>query len=206
MLFYSVNSHRKIAHFSKCKCLARIPKKQIRRFKTQAQARDAGYRACGCCHPVRTYFRKRSNTQALIDYCAKKRLACEISQDQTEIDIRSSKSQWKIVATEDGKSALFHKNNHPPKPGTKTIVTGYHMQSIGYPDLVKYCEGIVEHDRYWLDQIEIQHQKKLRKTHPRKGSKKWKSKQLREKKRERKIAIRKVYHLFDVLEAQRTAK
>lgn len=193
MLFYIEN--RKVVHFEYCYHLKRSKKDKLQCFATLAKAREQGFRICKCCDPVMKTF--LCEEKELIPFCKENRIIC-FAQDST-VHIQTAYSKWKVISTNEGKLAVYHKNTKFKKGNIHSSVVGYHLQNVSCEKILSVCKYILEHDEYRYHTNESNQ----RKTDFVKGSRKWRAEQDRIKKQKRRNAIKNVYFIFDQLAAEK---
>lgn len=200
MLYYSKNSKSKIVHFASCRHSKSMLLENLGSFETLREAQEAGYRLCKHCNPVFPFYRStRVQTQ---DYCRQNGIACEIYWQY--VRLWTPHSSWRIVPTDNGEVALYHKNQWESYRDAQSSVKGFHLQNKRCKSLLDYCKYIVEHDQYRCAcPAQKPNYAKLPKPPAPKGSKRWVKEQKREAKRERRRAIDNVFNLFAQLEAAR---
>lgn len=221
-VFYSINSHRKIVHYSNCAILSHIPKENIRSFYSLQEAQAHGYHLCKCCPPIAHKYRKERHK--IKDFCHTNGLTVKL-QDGA-IHIISRHDCWRIITNGHNHNIfLYHKNTgkrcrrdrHPP------LVPGFHSQKIRASTILEYLEYIVGHDLYRDDHPcteRVSHasgkkwnipdwlyekygpeyfSNNASETKPMKGTKRYKKEQARKKRQKRRAAIIRVNALLDEL-------
>ena len=197
MLYYSKKS--KVAHFWGCHHLGRILVDNAVPLNTWSEARRQGVRICKCCNPV--WRRYKAEQRTLTTFCAQNGLAF-YSQDGL-VSLKTMHSQWKIVPTDDGGIELFHRNTRYKKSDALSPLSGYHLQKFRILSIIAACRYVLDHDAYRLHTPAAKDKQSGVKTGSPKGSRKWRAQQKRNKKKERRNAIKRVLFIFDQLEAAR---
>ncbi len=190
MMFYSKKSKNKVIHHCHCYYFRHMDHNSIGKFETIEEARGAGYHLCKCCAPMGKYYRKEYYNMK--GYVTKNALIVEYMDG--EIVIQTPYSNWKIIVNgQKNHIFLYHKNTYMKRHDKRSLVPGYHSQSVRRNTLMDYLKYIVEHDAYRLHYPE--HQKKG--FIPLKGKKKNKQRLKKEKKRERYRGMMRVLALIE---------
>lgn len=224
MFVYSLQSHRKIAHFPHCKIIRRIAKKNRCTFSSLEEMQKCGYHLCNCCSPMAQKYRKEK--KALNTFCKNHQLQLTLLNDV--IHIISRHDCWRILIKGSPKKFfLYHKNteNRIGKQRTPSIVPGFHSQPFHADSILKYLVYIAEHDMFRDDHPHIPFKKKTTFTQPYiptpqrvldkygepwsspknyqriKGTKKYRKQEKRKKQRKRIAQIIRVNALIDELAA-----
>ena len=121
MLYYSKNS--KIAHFEGCHHLRRIGEQNVEIIDTYAEAKSNGFRVCKCCDPIAKAYKKES--EALTTFCAENGLIYLLKN--REVNLQTVHSKWKIVPSDNGGLAVYHRNIHSKTNGAQSPIAGYHL-------------------------------------------------------------------------------
>lgn len=197
MLFYSKNS--KIAHFEGCHHMKNIREANLNFIDTYAEAKEKNFRVCKCCNPIAKTYKKEE--PMLTTFCAENGLIC--FPKNHVINLHTVHSKWKIVPSNNGGLAVYHKNIRSRKNDTQSPIAGYHLQSVKEDSLVGICKYVVGHDSYrWRNPVQGNKKTKTKKA-PKKGTHKWQVEQERIKKQNKRNAIKNVYSIFDQLAAAR---
>lgn len=193
MLYYSGKSD--IAHFDGCGYIGRIKEDNLHCLSTYAAVRDRSMNLCRCCNPIRKAF--KDENCAIADFCSKNMMI--FSNESETISFKTSNSQWRVIPSDDGGLALYHRNKKKTRKNSKSPLWGYHLQKFKSETIVPVCKYIAEHEEYKRLQA-FKSAEGIRRSMP-KGGKKRRAYEKREKRRERRAAIKNVYFLFDMIEA-----
>lgn len=189
-MFYSTKSRRKIIHNNHCSYFKRMDHKHIGYFDSIEEARNAGYHICKHCTPMWSYYSKEY--YKIKEYVANN--AMEIDFRDGEIIVQTPYSNWKIIVNgQKDYIFLYHKNTYNKCPDKRSLVSGYHSQSVRRSTLMEYLKYIVEHDTYRLYHPEYQ----KKNIELQKGKKKNKQKLKKEKKREHYQGMMRVLALLE---------
>lgn len=199
MFYFSGRGRSKVVHFEGCKHIRRIAESNLGTFESLSEAKKEGFHLCKCCNPVAKFYRHHKRNSA--SYCSDNRLICYFNKDVVEI--KSIHSQWKLVANDEGTIDLYHKNTRFKKKDVDSPVWGYHLQKAFYKDMTSFLKYIVDHDKYRFSYLDKPLKPKGGKKPPVKGTKRWRAEQERQKKRDRRAAIKNVYYIFEQLDAAR---
>ncbi|MBS7276609.1 MAG: hypothetical protein KIG76_08930 [Eubacteriales bacterium] len=104
-----------------------------------------------------------------------------------------------------GSIYLYYKNTRFKKKDVDSPVWGYHLQKAFYKDMTSFLKYIVDHDKYRFSYLDKPLKPKGGKKPPVKGTKRWRAEQERQKKRDRRAAIKNVYYIFEELDAARAS-
>lgn len=146
-LVYSANSHRKIAHFSHCKILQRIPKGIRHTFDSLDDAKSHGYRLCSCCPSIAGKYRKERTP--VDNFCKTSGFIFKL-QDGI-IHVISKHDCWRIIVNGKNNALfLYHKNTHwrYHRETHPSIVPGFHAQGFRSQTILGYLKYIASHDAY----------------------------------------------------------
>ncbi len=198
MLFRSKNS--KIVHFEGCGHIKRIMEYNLEMLDTYADARGERYRLCSCCDPVSRAYKKEKDN--LTVFCSQNGLICFCRE--SVVHLQTVHSRWKVIPSDNGGLVLYHRNTRFKKKGLQSAVAGYHPQNFKCRDIVGVCDYILSHDEYRYHNPARKDKVSEPKAPSPKGSRRWRAEEERRKRRERRQAIKKVYFIFDQLEAART--
>lgn len=193
MLYYSKIERKKVVHLEGCRHISNIRKENRESFININDAIKAGYRLCKCCNPcVKLY---EHYEKKLVQHAYEN--AFSIRFDVNNIVIQAPRSKWKIVATDNGGLALYHKNDIKKSTDADSLITGYHYQRPVDISLENLFQYITEHDNY---RVKNPLYNVVPKEPPKKGTHRWEREQKKLKKRKRRNAVAVVYSLFDRLE------
>ncbi len=194
MFYHCKRSDKKIIHTVNCFHIQRTPIEQIDWFESLAIAYREGYVLCKHCNPVFRYYERQE--QEITDFCARNGLSVRLWGQC--IEVTTPRSLWKIVINSEQRLTLYHENTYTSKEDPACRFRGFHLQGDVSKDCVTdYLDYIVEHD-YFRMLNPVRPPKKLP-TPPKKGTKRYKSEQVKQKKRERSRAIKNVLHLINAL-------
>lgn len=190
MVYYSANSKEKVFHLPHCTFVRSIKADNRKSFATPEDARQNHYRQCNCCSPVGQRLRKERRTVEF--FCQNHGASCYF-RDGT-LTVTTPRSKWKIIAVGNtNKLSLYHRNTRGIED-PYTPIPKYHHQKVHKDSIVEYLDYIVEHDyfrmRHPLQPIPVKKEK------PRKGTKRWRAQQKKEKKIAKKNAVKNVYALL----------
>lgn len=197
MVFYSINSRKKVFHLPHCSFVRTIKAEYRKTFDSPEEARRNHYIQCNCCSPIGQRFRKEQN--AIVSSCQRNGAICYL-HDGTII-ITTPRSKWKIIVTgKANKLHLYHKNTRGTEDPLSPL-PHYHHQKVYCKTITEYIDYIVEHDCYRMRTPLQPLPKKTgkSKSKPRKGTKRWKAQQQKEKQIAKRKAIRNVYALLDAI-------
>lgn len=191
MYFYSKKSQRKIIHTMQCPYCIRMNREGMATFHTMEVAREKNYRLCQYCAPMGKYYRA--------EYREIKKYADEngmiFSYYDGTITVCTPYSQWKIIVNGRKRDMfLYHKNVYK-NSFEKSLVPGYHSQSVRRNSILAYMNYIVKHDRYRLSNPS--YQKPLTTGETKQGKKKYKRLVEKRKKQERYDSIMRVLALIE---------
>lgn len=194
MLYYSKIGRKKVVHLEGCRHISNISEENRGSFININDATKAGYRLCRCCNPcvkLHKHYEKELVWRVYEN-------AFSISFDVNNIIIQAPCSKWKIVATDNGGLALYHKNDIKKPTDADSLIAGYHFQRPVDIPLEELLQYITEHDNYRVrNPIYTVPDKEP----PKKGTHRWDREQKKLKKKKRRNAIAVVYSLFDRLES-----
>lgn len=193
MVFYSVNSRKKVFHLPHCSHVRNMKPEHRRTFDSPEEARKNRYIHCRCCSPVGQRLQKER--VRVEQFCQEHGAIVYLHDGQ--LVITTPRSKWKIVAAgKANKLALFHWNTRGIEDPLSPF-PNYHRQKVHKDTIVEYLEDIVEHD-YFRMRSPLQPVSK-KKEKPRKGTRRWKAQQKKEKKIAKRAAIRNVYALLEAI-------
>ncbi len=198
MYFYSKKSRSKIIHTDECHHVLGTGIDDIGSFESLHEAYDGGYRFCKHCNPMHKRYKREC--EDILRMSAAHGLS--VYSGNRYVSIASVISKWKITLDNDKNMILYHKNEFK-KPGDEfSEVLGYHLQGdVCKNSILSYLEYVIEHDYFrMMHPIRIPKVKKVS-SPARKGTKRYKSEQRRNEKKQRKQAIRNVLELIDSLKA-----
>lgn len=207
MLFYSKTNDEKIVHWCGCHYVKHIKKVNRAVFETLEEAHKLGYRLCNCCAPIAKYYRKEC--KAIETFCQSEGLSCRL-YDGT-LKIQSPYSSWKIITSgQKHQLFLYHKNELKYiKKGQNSICPGYHSQKTREETVIGYLKYIIAHDVWRRENPLIKPSVKpavkqspksvAERPAPIKGTKRWRKKQEKAKRQERKRQIGLVFSLLEQL-------
>lgn len=109
------------------------------------------------------------------------------------------------MENDEGSIDLYYKNTRFKKKDVDSPVWGYHLQKAFYKDMTSFSKYIVDHDKYRFSYLDKPLKPKGGKKPPVKGTKRWRAEQERQKKRDRRAAIKNVYYIFEELDAARAS-
>lgn len=191
MYFYSKKRGRKIVHTSQCPYCIRMNRERMEIFHTVEEAREKGYRLCKDCAPMGKYY--RAEYHEIRNYADENGIIFDYYDGS--ITIRTPYSQWKIITNGRKKELfLYHKNVYR-NSFEKSLVPGYHSQSVRRKSILAYMNYIVEHDRYRLRNPS--YQKPLIDGGVKQGTKRYKKLVVKRKKQERYDSIMRVLALIE---------
>ena len=194
MYFYSKKSRNKVIHTDKCFHILSTVIDDIGSFETLHEAYDEGYRLCKCCNPIEKRYKQEQGDilKMSADYGLSVRCRRYIS-------VLSVASMWLIAHDGDKNLVLYHKNEFKRAGDEFNPICGYHLQRDAKANkIVDYLEYIIEHDYFrMLHPVQAPNKKKT--SPPKKGTRRYRSEQRRNEKKERKQAIRNVLNLIDSL-------
>lgn len=191
MYFYSKKSHKKIVHLSHCSYFQYMSHESIGKFENIEDAQTAGYRICKCCAPISKYYRKEY--YKIKDYAAKNGIAFYLNDGA--LIIQTPRSKWKIITNGNRNYIfLYHKNIYN-KGKDKSLVPGYHSQSVRRSTIMGYLKYIVDHDNYRMKNPEYHGPVYVEPA--RKGTKRYKKEKTKERKRERYQSVMRVLALIE---------
>ena len=194
MFYFSSHSSRKIIHTETCCRLKHIPAERLQGFETLEQAYEKHFRLCKQCSPLIRQFREE--TDCVEKYCQKHAFC--VSLHPRFLHIRTLFSQWRLVPSQTGnKLELYHKNTQDRASNGTSRVPGYHFQNVRKSTIQDYLDYIDRHDAFRLKHPAAA--PKPAPTKPRKGTRRYKAAQKREKRIARAQAINRVLFLCDCL-------
>ena len=190
MVYYSANSKEKVFHLPHCTFIKSIKADNRKSFATPEEARQSHYRQCNCCSPVGQRLRKEQ--RAVEFFCQNHGASCYFRDGM--LTVTTPRSKWKIIAVgNNSKLSLYHRNTKGIED-PYTPIPKYHYQKVHKDAIVEYLGYIVEHDyfrmRHPLQFVPVKKEK------PRKGTKRWRAQQKKEKKIAKKNAVKNVYALL----------
>ena len=198
MYYCSKNSKEKIAHTENCQYAKRIQPRNTIMYKNAIEARNAGYRVCKCCAPIKTYVKKQD--KEIDQYCQQAGLSCQIDWREGCLKVATSYSQWKIIVNgRDDYIFLYHKNFHRFGINNDDLVPGYHSQKTRKSDILGYLEYVAAHDSYRISNPIQGKAFQPAESHPRKGSKKFRAQERRQKNREKRRSVARVLDLIEAI-------
>ena len=107
MVFYSVNSRKKIFHLPHCAHVRNMKPEHRRTFETPEEARKNHYILCSCCSPVGQRLRKERIR--VEQFCQEHGAVVYLHDGQ--LIVSTPRSKWKIVAGgKANKLMLYHRN------------------------------------------------------------------------------------------------
>lgn len=199
MYYYSKKSGSKIIHTQECFHIGDTDINDIVWFETLNEAYEKGYRLCKHCSPIAVGYRREN--KSIMDFC--KRNGLSVCLYDRFISVISPHSIWKIIVCDDGKKiSLYHKNTFETEKDSLSEIKGYHKQrDISKDNVVDYLAYILKHDQFRMINP-VYNKVKKEKAPPRKGTKRYRSKQRRTEKYKRKQAIKNVLNLIETLQNQ----
>ena len=193
MFYYSVNSKEKVVHYEGCHHVKNIKKENLKSFDGIKDVRNSKYRICSCCSPITVHLKKEQ--EALEKYCLENGLLYILHKGN--LYIRTYRSEWKILASDDKNVLELHHENSFKKEHDNSV-KGYHKQNFTSDSVLGYFEYISNHDYYrMLNPLHISAPKEP----PKKGTKRYRNQQKLLAKRKRKRKIWNVINLIDSLSA-----
>lgn len=197
MLYYSKNSN--VAHFDGCHHMKKIREGNLLVIDTYAEAKEKNFRICKCCDPIAKSYKKEE--AMLTTFCAQNGLICFPKKHM--LNLHTVHSKWKIVPSDNGGLAVYHKNIRHKENDMQSPIAGYHLQWVNEDSIIGICKYIIGHDGYrWRNPVQGNKKTKEKKA-PKKGTHRWRTEQEKIKKQNRRNAIKNVYSIFDQLEAAR---
>ena len=181
-----VNVRSKVAHYPDCHFVNRIANENLGCYENAFYTREDGYRLCKCCDPMARRLNDRDSEMQ--DYCKVRGIRYEVSNG--ELLITTPYSQWKAYPGKGSRYILYHRN-------TRGDTNGYHLQTDRYVDVMAMLKYIDRHDKFRLDNPLPEQKKK--KAPPKKGTKRYKALERRNKEKKRRQEIRNVLNLIDSL-------
>lgn len=197
-MFYR-SKYSKVVHYASCHYLKRMHCNHAQEIDSYATVKEQGLRVCKCCNPVMK--RYKSETEALVTFCAENGLICFAHGDAVHLQSRYSK--WKVLPSSGETFVVYHKNTTVREGDSESSVRGYHLQNLHAESLREVCEYVLDHDGYRIYHPVRRPGRSEPKPAPHKGTKRWRKEQKKIKKQERRTAIRNVYSIFDSLAAQK---
>ena len=196
MFFYSTKTKKKVLHLKSCYHTRAIKEENIATVSSVAESRRMGIKAtmCNCCSALRKDYSK--NRSEILNFAYSNGMCCNMDKGFVHID--SVFAKWVIIPQSNGYSyELHHQSTYKSIPNNS--LPGYHYQRIGGKSIKELLEYITKHDKYKkINPVTL----KPEKSPPRKGTRRWMSRQRRIKKQERKQQIRNVLDLIDGLANQ----
>lgn len=194
MFYYSKKSKDNIFHTEKCFHVKQIGESNLGVLKDFKAVRESGGRLCRCCSPLVKRYQEEG--VALVDYCRSR--AVSVFLTDGFVGVCTPYSRWRIVPAEkDGGLQLYHRNTFPTKHDDKSIVPKYHLQNIRKKTLKEYLEYIVEHEYYrMMHPVEVRASPK---EPARKGTRRYKNQQKKQKRNAKKQAVNRVLQLIESL-------
>ena len=181
-----VNMKSKVAHYPGCQFVSRISEVNLGYYENTYYAKEDGYRLCKCCDPMARRLNDRD--EEMLDFCRERAISYKV--ENGELMITTPFSEWKAYPGEGSRYILYHRN-------TRGNTKCYHLQTDRYSDVMKMLEYIDDHDRYRLDNP-LPKPKKV-KAAPKKGTKRYRAAERRNKEKKRRQEIRNVLSLIDSL-------
>ena len=191
MYYFRKDGRKKILHTKTCRYKAMIRTDCLDTVTDVRGAVAVGYRFCKCCDPLGRKF--QVERQETLDYSQQHGLS--VYRHRRGVGVATPWSRWMIVyADNKAGTELYHRNVFDPKGNADGPYPGYHAQNVCCAGLHHYLEYIVEHDYYRMMNPIYPVPKK--KAPPPKGSKRYKKALKRQKKLERRTAIKNVLELI----------
>lgn len=181
-----VNTRSKVSHYPDCRFVSRISDVNLGCYESTFYTKQDGYRLCKCCDPMAKRLGNRETE--MLGYCRKRAISYEV--DNGELLITTPFSQWKAYPGKDNRYVLYHRN-------TKGDTNGYHLQTDRYKDVMELLKYVDHHDQFRLDNPLPEPKKK--KAPPKKGTKRYRATERRNKEKKRRQDIRNVLNLIDSL-------
>ena len=183
-----VNMRSKVAHYPECHMVSRIADMNLGCYENAYYAGKDSYRVCKCCDPM---VKRLSNQKDdMVDYCQKKGIEYKI--ENGELLIRTQYSSWKAYTGANDQYILYHRN-------TRGNTNCYHLQTKRYTDIMAVLKYIDHHDYFRLSNPLPEDRIVIKKSAPRKGSKKYKAAMQRAEKAKKRDDVRRVLSLIDSL-------
>lgn len=183
---YFANSSSMIIHYPDCRHVARIKRINLTGYERLDNAGKKGYRLCKCCDPMS---RKVQPYEAEMEtYCRENKYRFRVIYGQ--LIINTPFSQWKVYAGTNGGYDLYHKN-------TQGCIKNYHLQRSDMKDPMAILKYINCHDNYRLEHP----LPTLRKTPPRKGSRRYYAEVRKAEKARKRDEVKRVLTLIDAMAA-----
>ena len=183
---YFVNTRSKVAHTPNCHFVSRISDVNIGCYEGTFYAKQDGYRLCKCCDPMTKRLSNRETEMQ--NYCRKRAISYEL--DNGELLITTPFSQWKAYPGNNNRYILYHRNS-------RGNTSGYHLQTDKFKDVMAMLKYIENHDQFRLNNPLPEPKKK--KAPPKKGTKRYRAAERRNKEYQRRRDIRNVLDLIDSL-------
>ena len=186
MMIASKNSQKRLLHMPGCGYARRIRPEHQLRFDSFASGVRAGWHMCPHCSSAVAAFRRERTL--LGGRC--KQYGFKLWTEDGAIRICSKMDQWMVVPAW-GKAPLklLHKNTRSDE--SKSVIPGYHLQHIGADSIAGYLDYIQDHDGFRYAQAV--------RTHPLRGTKRWRRQQKAEQRAERRRQIRRTLELIEQL-------
>ena len=198
MYYSSTAGKEKIAHTADCHYVKQIRPGNRVQFENAIKARNAGYRVCKCCAPIKAYVEKQQ--KEIDEYCRRTGISYRVDLTEGCIRVATSYSQWKIIVNGRNDSIfLYHKNYYRYGVDQNDLVPGYHSQKVNRNSVLGYLECITDHDNYRNKEAAQQRTQDQSGKQTAKGGRKFQWQERRAKNKEKRRSVARVLSMLDAI-------
>ncbi len=195
MYLYIKDSDSRIYHMKNCHHLSKTSADRILSFENIGECMSSGYKVCKHCAPLKKYY--INEEMEIRKFCKESGIWFRNRVAYFYID--TIKSQWIIIYNEElNKLQLYHQNTWDKK--STGIIPGYHLQGENSKTVCGFLKFIIWHDKFRQKNpvfIPPAKQTKLRK-----GSKAWRKRAKKEKKRNKSKAANRVIKMIEKMQSE----
>ena len=200
---FVASKNRRMFHRQGCRYVNNIKKENRIFFIYEQEAVDLGWDFCPYCSPIMNRLKKEEKA---LTFASEHSLQLSFCKEDGALRIASPSEEWKLFLDGNQRFHLYHKSE--ALHDTFLDVPGFHDQRVNYPAILLYLEYIVGHyeyrqrkpfvdveDRYLQNECSL-----IRKSEPRKGTRRYRAQQRRNIQKEHNQAVRNVLALLDSLQ------
>lgn len=184
---FFANKKTKIVHYQQCRYVGKAFPPAWEEFSTLQEAKNAGYRLCSVCTPVRKELQENKDT--IEAFCQKNGISLRIKDGN--LHITTSREKWLAVPAPKHHYTLWHKNTYRDR-------NKYHVQKTNPGSVIQILHYVTKHEDYrYRNPLP---KEKETAPPPRKGTKRYRKEMNRRKAKEKRRAIGHVLDLIEELE------
>ena len=126
--------HHYFIHVPGCPFLSSVPPEDLVQVENVATAFSEGYEMCSLCSPLRQ--KLRVEEERISAFCQENGITYVLCNKY--IAVSTPLSQWIVIADNEAKTKLYHRNTIKQEPNIPPFRTHYHDQKICFPRLLPY--------------------------------------------------------------------